>query len=165
MSYLSTSPTPPRLAELWPAMRERLNTAAMAAVLGGLGRTYAAMDHYEDDEGGRDEAWGRVVVVPATRAFDVQEAPDRIRVPPVLVRAEVNDPGEGYDPTIPLEAAQDEAFKRLEGWRPAGLQRLGIMLPFFRRRPPEPLPIYDGGRGLYVSSSEYALVAGPATAA
>lgn len=159
MTYLSPSPTPPRLWEVWDALKARLSTTRMAELLGGAGRVYTAVEEYPDRESPR-APWGRVVIVPVTRPGG-QELGGRERLPEFLVRAEVASPGGGYNPARMLEAVHDEAFGRLEGWRPEGLTLASVQFPVYRHRAPQAMPLWDEDRGLWILSAAYRFVAGP----
>lgn len=167
-SFYGTPATPPRLAAFWPMVVVRLATPAMATILGGAGRVYREIGQPFEPEGAENAAWGRVVVVPASTLWEPADGPGREARTAWLVRAEVHGAGDGYDPTIPLEAAHGEAFARLHGWMPGRIETAGHVLQAFGRLPvwretrPQPLPRWDDERGLWYMSAQYrALIESP----
>lgn len=163
MTTFSTATTPPRTGELWPLVRDRLNTAKMGEILGDTGRCYTDDEDYREPEDVPNKAWGRVVVVPAHRVWPTPEFPGRDRVIPFLVRAEFNRPTADFNLGDWLEAAQLEAFTRLEGWKGATLTKATLTLPLYRHAPPEASALWDDDRGLYLVASEWRAVLGPPT--
>lgn len=161
MSYLGAAPAPPRLWSLWSAIQARLDSARMQTILGGAGRIKLETDDLSP-LGAETTAWGRVVIAPVRRIFgEPTEQPGRGRVVPYLVRSEVHSPGGSYNPAIALEAAQTEAFTRLHGWIPGVLSGVRIEIAMWRETPPQALPLWDEGSGLWFLSTEYRAVVAP----
>lgn len=161
MSYYGAAPTPPRAWELWGAMPARLDTARMQTILGGPGRIYV-QGQPTPALGGKDQAWGRIVVVPVRRAYgEPTEQPGRSRIVPFLIRAEVHSPGGLYNPALALEAAHAEAFARLHGWTPGAFRFGAATRPLWRETPPQALPLWDDASGLYYLSAEYRALLSP----
>lgn len=162
MTYTGIAPTPPRVWELWPAVQARLATATLTTILGGANRIQLETDT-PTQFGTESQAWGRVVIAPVRRFYgEPSEEVGRRRVVPFLVRSEIHSPGSGYQPAIPLEAAQSEVFARLHGWLPTGLTRARVVEQLWRETPPQSLPLWDGDSGLWFLSSEYRAILAPA---
>lgn len=155
--HLTTHPTPPRTDEVPGMIRDRLQTAQMALILGGPDRVYADRDDYAQDEA-PTPPWGRGVVMLGRPLWSGQEQGDRRRLLRILFRVECRAASGGYDPAVMLERAHREAFSRLEGWRPP-LQFARVLYPIFRRSAPIP-PEWDDDRGLWLSTAEYRMVVG-----
>lgn len=143
--------------EFWQAVKTRLNTATMQAVLGGANRVYLESEDYSKPEGVEGGEWGRVVIVPtATLWADADSSMGPTRNLAFMVRAELSNFTKlGYDHTIPLDAAQDEAENQLIGWCPGGLTRIVILLPLYLQANRQPLPLWDDDRGLYFTSAQF----------
>lgn len=162
MTYLGIAPTPPRVFELWAAMPARLDTATMQAILGGSGRIKLGSDDLSP-LGTESQVWGRIVIAPVRRFYgEPTDEPGRRRVVPFLIRSEVHSPGGAFQPAIALEAAQNEAFARLHGWKPTGWSRARLVEPIWRETSPQSLPLWDESTGLWFLSSEYRAVLAPA---
>lgn len=175
MAHFGSSTKPPRLSELWDALVIRLDSVRMQAVLGGAGRIFKQSDTALKDRPAAELAPGRrVVIVPVRTPWNTQELGSRHRVVRFLVVGEMQRGGEKDDPTVTLEAIQDEAFVQLEGWRPsdadllnthagdgAAAPLLTITLPMYRHRSPQAAAEWDERSGLYFMSSEFHATVGP----
>lgn len=160
--HLSTTPRPPRLWEVWDAVKTRLSTARMTSILGGAGRIYLPWDDYGKDEDVRTAPWGRLIIRPVRKAWPTSELGGRERLPLFLLVTEFSSPGGGWNPARAHEDAHDEGFLRLEGWIPTGLTKVAIQFPIHRRRAPFEVPERDPERGLWLNSSEFGTVVKPA---
>lgn len=161
MTWLSIEPLPPRVYELPGLIADRLATPRMAALLGGAGRIYTEATEPEEPEDNPDVAWGRVVVRLAGRLYAVaQEHGTRRRLVRVLVRAEINRPGAGFDPRRSLEAIHTEVFAQLEGWQPPA-QNAVVAFPLWRVGPVNDDALWDEERKLWLQTYEYRCVLGP----
>lgn len=154
---------PVRIADLWPLLKARLDTPHMAAILGGRRadggpRVYHVLDNFSAAEGPESRPWGRVVLVPSDVPWErATDAPAR-RVN-FLVRAEFNDfRAKGYNVQVALEAAQQEAHSLLRLWVPELSQSTAAM-PLYLYREPQASPLWDDGRGLYFTTSEWRMEA------
>lgn len=155
------APTPPRIWELWAALPARLDTPRMQTILGGAGRIRLETDDLSP-EGAESDAWGRAVVAPVRRLYgEPIDEPGRSRVVPFLVRTEIHSPGGGYQPAIPLEAAQNEVFVQLHGWGPGSFDRARVIGRLWRETAPQALPLWDDQSGLWFLSSEFRAVVAP----
>lgn len=143
--------------EFWAATKARLNTALMQQILGGPNRVYLESEDYSRPEGVEGGEWGRVVIVPtATLWADADSSMGPTRNLAFMVRAELsNYTKPGYDHTIPLDAAQDEAENQLVGWWPIGLTRISVVLPIYLFAARQPMPLWDEDRGLYFTSAQF----------
>lgn len=126
--------------DLWSAIREWLKTPAQATVLKGANRVYVrgdlkgtvdsgAQEAELIPEGTERQAWGRLVIVPATPAggipFEIL-LPNRLRFELV---SEFNDlKAIGYPVARDLELSQREAARRLSTFDPASLISTQVML-------------------------------------
>lgn len=163
MTWLSPSPVPPRTYELPDVVAQRLDTPILEELLGGPGRVFAKKDEPMEQEGQPSEAWGRVVVQLGERIVPAgQEHGTRRATPRVLVRAEVNRPGPGFDPSRALEAIHAEVFQELEGWTPV-VDEASVAWPLWRVGMVNAEPLWDDERGLWLKTAEYRLVLGPVT--
>lgn len=162
MSYYGVAPTPPRVWELWEAVRTRLDSARMQTILDGAGRIRLV---HEDLSalGAEGTVWGRIVIVPVRRIYgEPTESAGRSRAVPFLLRTEIHSPGGGHNPAIPLEAAQDEGFVLLHGWKPEGFTRARVVGRLWRESAPQALPLWDDELGVWFLSAEYRAVLAPA---
>lgn len=109
---------PPVTQDLWPVLRDRIATAAMATILGGTGRVYVEGD-YSGAPAGEAIPWGRAVIVPVLPAGGIRWEPGLPTTLRFLVRTDFNDyVAPGYNPSRSAELAQREAARRLENWTP-----------------------------------------------
>jgi hypothetical protein len=152
---------PPRTAELWPVIRDRVTTSRMNTILGGTGRTFVEGDYTGVPW---DEALpgGRLVIVPGLRLGGEggDWVPGEMTRLSFLVRVDFNDyrTPQGtapYNPTLSMEAAQKDAFDLLHGWTPAPLSRVMVGFPIYLRRPWQPRPLWDEATSTLFMSSEY----------
>lgn len=154
-----------RLAEFWDALKTRLDTTRMRALLGGAGRIYKATEDFADAEGPESGPWARLVIIPASTIWPVITAPGYARRVAWMLRAEVNNfSGGNFDPIRTLEGVHDEAYKLLEYWTPAGFDDLLVVVHVYRAASPQSMPFWDEPRMLWLMSAEYRMEAG-ATAA
>lgn len=147
-----------RTGSLWRAVATRVNSAQMQTVLGSANRVHIVTDEFQASEGIGGQAWGRVVVVPTQSLWQQNtEVPGGARVSGCLIRTEFNRVEQpGYDVNIALQAAQAEAYRQLQGWVPlSGDIGVVIVMPFYRNTPPQEMPMWDTGRGMWYTSSEY----------
>lgn len=152
-----------RLEPFWEALKARLSTNRMAAILGGPGRVYLVTDQYPAQEGSLDRAWGRVVIVPTNTLWPEGASAAELRWPlGWLVRADIHDPGGGYPFLRALEAAQDEAVSQLQGWTPPPFANAMIAEDISRWKRHEPLPLWDEARKVWYNSAGYRTRAAPA---
>lgn len=145
------------LGEFWAAVRDRLDTATMQASTKGNGRVYVlGIDPLPPTGGAEGEDWKRVVIVPAQTLWPGIEGPGESTGIAWLVRAETNDlVASGYTPNIGLELMQREAGRRLDGWLPTAGESVQVVLPVYRHRRPQAVPLRDAERGMLVTSSEF----------
>lgn len=182
MGYLDPIVSPPRLGELAPTVRARINTAEVRALItspldGDTGdRVLAAKGVLDLEDPNVGPPWGRVVVMVGRSLWDSQEQPGRERLVRVLVRAEVRPPGKGYNPDLMLEAVHAEVFARLVGWKPSAAEiqatrpaahaaaavHFEVRFPFYRRSVDE-TPLWDEERGIWYQTAEFRSVVGPVT--
>lgn len=170
-NYVGPAPTPPRTTDLWKEVLARLDTVGLEALT--LPDEYT--DGMSDGAGGYrdvvlasevlpvgddDAQWARVVVVPVTRAFPLQEGPGRDRAVPFLIRSDVNRPNRFADPFPMLELLQLHAFDRLHGWKPepADLGYATMRFKCWRETFPQSQPIYDPEMDLHYLSAEFRVV-------
>jgi len=146
-----------RYTEFWQAVKAQLNTALMQSILGGPARVYLESDDYSQPEGVEGGEWGRLVIVPtATLWADADSSMGPTRNLAFMVRVELSNFTQvGYDHTIPLDAAQDEAENQLVGWVPVGFTRINVVLPIYLQANRQPLPLWDEDRGLYFTSAQF----------
>lgn len=160
------APTPPRTGELWGSVLERLDSVTMQGVLGGAGRIFLiTASGATTAQGAETQAWGRGVVAPIRRMFGEPEANlGQFRLISWLVRFDIHPPGgaTGYDPALPLELAQAEAFARLHNWQPTGWTKASINRPIWRHSDPQSLPLWDNDTGVWFTSAEYRAWIAPA---
>lgn len=175
MAHFGTSTKPPRLSELFDALKVRLDSARMQTMLGAAGRVFKASDDGVKDRPAAEGSPGRrVVIIPVRTPWNTQELGGRQRVVRFMVVSEMQRGSKTDDPAVALEAIQDEAFMRLEGWRPSNAELLAthpgdgavaplltIVLPMYRSRPPQSGAEWDERSGLYFLSSEYHATVGP----
>ena len=151
-----------RTQELWPALKQRLDSVRMQSILGGAGRIYKAPpDDFSRPEGAESSTWGRGVIVPTTRIWYTEENPETPRQVGFLLRFEFNAiPREDYDPTVPLEAAHVEAFLLLQRHAPTmradgnPFRHLTVSEAVYRHTAPSD-PVHDRERNLWIASAEY----------
>lgn len=165
--------TPPRLSWFWDAVRTQLDDVSIEAqtkpskYIEGTGTA-----PYRDVElvwrrlprGDDDKQWARVVIVPVTTPFGLQDQPGRDQVVAFLVRVDSKIPANTLaDPFPVLEILQRWAFQRLHGWRPAtSLEGAHVRLNVWRETPPQVMPLWDPETNVYYTSSEFrALVESP----
>lgn len=150
---------PPRVAGFWGAVKARLLAGPrMAAILGGAGRVYLLTDPHDDPEGAEGRPWGRIVLLPVTSPFAGPEQAGRDRLLSFLARSEFNDIEDPeYNVLLSLDAAQEEVFRQLHGWRPAdgSIPGANVFGAVHRSAAPDVMPLYDDTRGLYYVSSTY----------
>ena len=168
---------PPRLHWIWLAIRNRIDDASIEAQTKPAAYTTGvpaagSVPPYRDVElvwltlprGDADRAWARIVIVPVTLPFEVQDQPGREVILPWLVRVDTNVPAKTKaDPFPVLEILQRWAFQRLHGWKPtaAELETAGgdpsavVRLNAWRETKPQTAPLYDPETGLYYTSSEF----------
>lgn len=147
-----------RTGSLWRAVALQVNSALMQTILGSATRVHVVTDEFNASEGLQDAAWGRVVVVPTQTIWQQNtEVPGGARVTGCLLRTEFNRVEQpGYDVNVALQAAQSEAYKQLQGWVPTvAIPGVSFVLPFYRQTPPQEMPLWDPGRGMWYTSSEY----------
>lgn len=150
-----------RLDEFWTMMKLRLSSTRMTDILYGSGRIYRATDDYSVPEGGENEPWGRLIIVPVAVAWSPIFVPGESRKENFLIRTEFNNyEDEGYEVTFDLEAAQEEAYNLLEGWTPV-LNSAQIVFNVYRRSFPQPIPFMDSPTSTWWTSSEYRFEAAP----
>ena len=160
--WLSTTPTPPRTHEIPAAVATRINTSRMADLLWADDRVFTETDEPVDREEDPSLAGGRVVVMLARPLFPgAQEPAHRSKHVPVLVKAEVNDPGDGFNHRQALEAVLEEVFNRLEGWKPS-MAKASVSFPMYRRGRVTTDPLWDDEKGVWAMTDEYRLLVGPA---
>lgn len=164
--YYGIAPTPPRVAELWPLVVDRLDTATLGDSLGGTGRVFRIdEDGASEPVGTEMDVWGRVVIAPVRRAFgEPLSEPGRSRIVPFLVRVDIHAPpgSTNFDPLVALEATQNEAFARLHGWTPTGLTQASIDRPIWRHTDPQSAPLWDSATGVWYTSAEFRAWLAPA---
>lgn len=162
MSWLSTTPLPPRTHEIPEAVRVRINTDRMAELLWSDDRVFTEAEEPPERVEEPSYAGGRVVVMMAKPLFPQgQDPPHRSKLARVLVKAEVNPAGDGHNHRQSLEAILEEVFLRLEGWTPT-LTKASPAFPMFRRGPVTDEPIWDETKGRWAMTDEYRLLVGPA---
>jgi hypothetical protein len=166
---------PPMTQDLWPAVREWLKTPEQAVVLKGPNRVYVRGDLKADGqeaeltpEGPENQAWGRLVIVPAIpvdgTAFEPL-LPSRLQF---LLVSEFNDlQAVGYPLARDLELSQRDAARRLYTFDPATLSSSQIMLAsgfnMDRQWQAQPLRDTETTTGtVYVSSSWWVAAASAA---
>lgn len=156
--YEGIPATPPRLANFWTAVRDRLR--ADATLIGLLGGADRITKSYEPDyEGSENVQWQRLVIVPVTTAFPVEDTNGGFVLAPFLVRVDIHLPGEVGDPLVKLELVQNRAYALLHGWLPAPIVGLSIHLHVYRATTPQAAPLYDPEMDMQFTSSEYRVVA------
>jgi hypothetical protein len=157
MSFLGIAPTPPRVSELWEAIKPRLDTVRMQSILGGTGRI-VRVDQDLSPYGAETAAWARCVIVPVRRIYgEPAEGAGRNRDVRFLLRTEVHAPSgdTAYNPGIAAEAAQGEGFAQLHGWVPTGFTYARVVGAISRETAPQSLPLWDDQTGLWYLSAEY----------
>lgn len=119
MTYYGAAPTPPRTRSFFEAVRAQLSASArLSTILGGADRIIMG-DEDMTPFGSQDTPWGRVVVIEGMGpALSIPSEPGRRRTIPFSVRVDVHSPGGGYDYRIAMQAAQQEVFELLHGFRP-----------------------------------------------
>jgi hypothetical protein len=153
-----------RLAEFWSALKSRLNTARMTTLQGGAARIYTA-DDFPLVPFPIDAPHGRTVILPVTTLWPQEETGLTTPVA-FLVRCDRNwYVAPGYNPLVPLEAAQAEVLKQLDQWVPTGLPWATIITPVFRRYRPQRLPLRDDEDKTWFLSTVYQFDAVPAVMA
>ncbi len=150
-------PSDVRVTDLWhDVVKPRLDSALMQTILGGAGRVYVEGDDYSEPEGAENQPWGRLVIVPATTLWEAVDDPSTVQPLAFLIRTEANNyTGSNYRVGVTLEAAQAEAYNRLNRWTPTGLRHALIAIPFYRWSRPQSLPLWDESRGLWFLSSQW----------
>lgn len=155
---------PPRVAEIWEAVKIRLQSVRMQEILGGPGRVFVVQElRLDTATPPKHEAWGRLVIVPTAPASPSPGSGTHVRVPGFLLRAEVNKPdrADNYNPMISLEAALSEGFKLTEGWQPAALKYARVLYPIQRTHSPAASPVWDTERRLWLLSSRHNITLAP----
>jgi hypothetical protein len=151
--------------ELWDYLKTRLSTERMERLLGGEDRVYKTTEAFSA-EGGENEVWGRVVIVPTATLWRAQFAPNETRKVGFLVRGEVHAPPleTSFDPSRLLDAIQREASELLHGHVPPGpFVHMMVALPIYQWSHPQPVPLLDDARGVFYTSSEFRVEVAPAT--
>jgi hypothetical protein len=137
----------------------------MNAILRGGARVYVPGDSAPPTEGPENKDWGRIIVMPSVMAFRAEEEPHTQRPVGFLVKVEFNNyRAAGYDVNLPIYAAHAEAFDLLDNWAPGmlGVAPNQVWGSFtYRRFPPDPTPLLDDLRSLWVASAEYVAVLAP----
>lgn len=149
-----------RTQELWPLLKARLDSVKMRLILGGNARIFhAPPDDFSKPIGEEGTFWGRGVLIPTTRIWDVERNPSEPRPVQFLLRFEFPHVAQ-YNPMISLESAHVEAFLQLQGFEPvlavdgSALKYMMMAEQVYRYRDPSD-PAWDSERGLWWSSTEY----------
>lgn len=163
--YYGTPARPPRLSQLWPLVAARLaGDLTLTRLLGGPGRVHVVTDAYPAvPEGSSPEVgWARLVVVPVVRNFALNTVgPGRELLATWLMRCEVRPPlGTSYDPGRLHDSVQEATLMSLQGWIPEATAHCEFRLPVYQEAPHQP-PLWDEGSGLWLTSSEYRVLAFP----
>lgn len=147
---------PPRTAELWAAIRDRLKTARMTTVLGGAGRVFVEGE-YSGPQWAENASGGRVVVVPTVHAVGGGAwVSGEVNESGFLIRSDFNNyRADGYDPAIGLEATQREAFDLLQYWPGGTYSRVMVARTVYLVERWQPRPLYDEATGTVFLSSYY----------
>lgn len=164
---------PPRLFEVWEAVRDRLRASVDLEKILSPDQTAVTTDRVilagtpdaqKDRPAGASDAspWGMLWIVPITTLWNTEEPVGRDVVAPFLVRVDFHVPKQS---TFPLqrrmEAAHEEAFRVLHGWRPSGLEFAEVHGLISRSIRPEPMPLWDEQRGLWYLSATYTAPVAP----
>jgi hypothetical protein len=130
---------PPMTQDLWPFIRDRLNTPEQATILKGPNRVYVrgqlvlvggqVVEAELTPQDVESKAWGRLMVIPVEPiggAVFAEGQPTRLQF---LLRTDLNDlKAVSYPIDRDAELSQREAARRLENWDGAGLVSTQIML-------------------------------------
>lgn len=144
-----------RYWEIWETLKTRLNSARMQAVLQG-GKVYIEGQNYSAPEKSEALPWGRLVIVPSQTLWPDESGVGPTRSVPFLTRAEFNTiPDPGFNVQKSLDAIQDECAVLLEGYILPVMAYAQAATPVWLSRPPQPLPLWDDTRGLYLTSAEW----------
>ena len=159
--YPGITPTPPRPAEYWNAMREYLRgDAGLTTLMGGLPSVHLIGEEYT--KGAEDTQWSRVVIVPVTLAFPTRGNASRERLLRVLARAETHLPVSRPDVVgLKLDALHVRLEALLSGWRPEGLDYGQARLHMWLYDPASAAPMWDEGADVWWASAEYRAVLHP----
>lgn len=165
---------PPRLFEVWEAVRARLaDSSELEAVLTPdtatettdrivlAGTEQAAK---ERPAGVSDTApWGWLWIIPITQAWNVPELVGRDTLAPFLIRVDFHVPaGSSFPLQRRMEAAHEVVFDLLHGWSPTGLTFAQVVEPMHREVRPQPMPLWDAQRGIWYLSAVYHAYVEPA---
>lgn len=143
----------------WEAVLARLNTAKMGRMLQG-GKIYLEGQDYSRPEGGAAVPWKRLVIVPGTNPWETENVTVFKVAIKFLCRVEhSNFQAEGYDHQLAMDAIMAECYDQLQGWAPEGLTRFKVMFPLYQYSHPQPLPLWDEQRGLWMNSIGFGLEA------
>lgn len=154
-----TPGVPPKLTPFIADVKARLASVRMVHLLGGAGRIYANTDDFSTAPAGVTEAdtWSRLVILPATQFWDLEEQPGHNVLLTFITRGEVHPPADpAYNPATLLESIQQEVFVLLQAWVPgvhAGAYR--VREGVYRHTQPQAQPMYDDQRGLWMTSAQY----------
>lgn len=145
-----------RYHELLNAIRNRVNSDKMKRILGGNTRVYLGYEDFSDPEDSEDLPWGRLVIQPTSTLWPETAAPGYFWKFGLLFRAEFNNfQRTGYSTHVSLEAALAEVQERMFQWVPAPMVYIQVGFPFFMHQPPQPAPMWDDRRNVYMLSSTY----------
>lgn len=151
-----------RTQELWPVLKQRLDSARMRTILGGAGRIFhAPPDEFADPLGPEGTWWGRGVIVPTSTIWETESNPSLPRPIQFVLRFEFPKHPD-YDPNVSLEAAHVEAFNLLQYYEPVlrtdgtPFKYMLIAEQIYRYLDPSD-PYWDNDRGLWWSSTQYRL--------
>lgn len=148
------------LHEFWEAMRTRLDTATMQAILGGAGRVYVPSDGQDDIpavEGDQDQPWGQIVMLPRETLWPQKDEPGTMQNVAWIASVRFNDyRASGYDVGISVGAAHAELFARLDNWVPDPQPtKVVIVVPVWRESSPSASPLFDQSRNLWLSNAQF----------
>lgn len=148
-----------RTDPFWKALKQRVTSARMIAILGDS-RVYIPGDEIPEREEVEGETWGRVIVMPSVAVWTLPEIPNYTRAIGWTMKVEFSDyRAPGYNVSIAAGAAHEEIFSLLDNWSPGIVGtapvRVLVALPVYRYSPPDPVPLLDDGNGIWVMSAVY----------
>jgi hypothetical protein len=149
----------PSYQHIWDQVKVRLHDdPTLQTRMYGPGHVYLEGESYEQPERSNALPWCRLVVAAAVSLWPEPEAPGPLVQVAFIVRAECNRfQVSGYDHQLALEGLHVRVNQLLSGWAPPPIDGKGtrIIIPIHVRRPIDPRPMWDEGRGVFFVTAEY----------
>jgi hypothetical protein len=147
---------PVEWAALWPVVRDRVNTAKMQQILGGPKRVYIEGDNYSAPEAGDDVPWYRLIIIPSRNLYRREGTPGLQTPFGIVIRVEGNNfRRDGFNRMVAHDAAQVEAWRRLDRWTPPATDKILVSTAFWLHAPHQASTNWDDTTKMWWTSAIY----------